>query len=238
MDTKLETPHLVYEIESWHNEMHVRLRNALIQLANDAAEKENKKPSEIKILDVGSGRGELLKELAALGYSVQGVDFDPVCVELTRQYAPCKHLDVTKLEEHFEANSFDIVICSHVLEHLAAPLSVLNQIKKISKRWVILAVPNLLSSLYVGASVFRYPYSNLTHVVGWDPSHFKVFITGHAGLKLVKHNLDGIITIYPGFLRDLVLKLKLGGVMRFLEVQVLGNLFPWFSHSVIYLCEK
>lgn len=72
-----------------------------------------------RVLDLGCGRGELLKLLADRGAETQGVDLDPEALEAARE----KGLDVVQgdLFEFLAAQpdeSYDGVVCAHVVEHV------------------------------------------------------------------------------------------------------------------------
>ena len=73
-----------------------------------------------KILDVGTGTGAIAIILAELGHIVTGIDLGEQMVESARKKAEMKHLPVIFLigdAEHpdFPDNTFDCVICRHLL---------------------------------------------------------------------------------------------------------------------------
>ena len=73
------------------------------------------------LLDVGCGSGEFLHLARAAGWTVQGVDFDPVAVEVARRL----NLDVRHggLESASPpSQGYDCITCSHVVEHVHQPV--------------------------------------------------------------------------------------------------------------------
>jgi 2-polyprenyl-3-methyl-5-hydroxy-6-metoxy-1,4-benzoquinol methylase len=96
------------------------------------------------VLDVGCATGSLLEYLAGRGWHVTGVEISPAA-----GYAREKRkLDVRSvpLEEcKFEAGSFDIVLASHLIEHLNDPRSFLTETRRILKEngRVFITTPNI-----------------------------------------------------------------------------------------------
>lgn len=84
------------------------------------------------VLDIGCATGALLDFLRGKGWSVTGVEISP-----SAEYAQKERkLDVrgTPLEEcNFPAKSFDIVLASHLIEHLNNPRSFLKEVQRILK---------------------------------------------------------------------------------------------------------
>lgn len=82
-----------------------------------------------RLLDLGFGRGYILKLARAYGFEVYGVDSSSA---LTRQLEPefgrsicCGRLGVDPIPW----GSFDVIILSHVAEHFAHPAAVLKEIR-------------------------------------------------------------------------------------------------------------
>jgi ubiquinone/menaquinone biosynthesis C-methylase UbiE len=84
-----------------------------------------------KILDLGAGAG-YVKEMNFKNQvdSIAGIDFDPRVLENT-------YLDESKIMDSnkipFDDNSFDLVFCNNVFEHLEDPLETLNEISRVLK---------------------------------------------------------------------------------------------------------
>lgn len=100
-----------------------------------------------RILDVGSGPGQVLRMLREQGWDAYGVDFSPVAVE----YARRKHgLNVT-LGDLFQAGYkdafFDVVLFNHALEHMYNPVATLREVHRILKPGGLLMIniPNACS---------------------------------------------------------------------------------------------
>jgi len=88
------------------------------------------------ILDVGCGKGYLLKELKKSGYQVTGVDvfdnlgnFDFEYIKASAEKLP------------FPDKSFDIVISTHTLEHIINIRKAAVELKRVAARQVIVVVP-------------------------------------------------------------------------------------------------
>jgi SAM-dependent methyltransferase len=103
------------------------------------------KPGD-NVLDLGCGEGRHVHALHTLGYvNVVGVDRDEPSLEKAREALDdlppreSSHDVVTELhvadalELPFESNSFDVVICSEVLEHIEAFEDVLSEIRRVLK---------------------------------------------------------------------------------------------------------
>ncbi|MBK9125769.1 MAG: class I SAM-dependent methyltransferase [Chloroflexi bacterium] len=85
-----------------------------------------------RLVEVGFGSGEMLRELARLGWRVEGVEFDAVAVEV----AKTKGLDVHKgslLEQEYPDDSIDAILISHVIEHVYDPTKLLSECRRILK---------------------------------------------------------------------------------------------------------
>jgi len=80
-----------------------------------------------RLLDVGCGSGEFMRRMAALGWDVEGLDPDPLAVEVAKKSG---HRVVCSTIEHAPnpAELFDAVTLSHVFEHVTDPAWVLKKI--------------------------------------------------------------------------------------------------------------
>lgn len=188
-----------------------------------------------RILDVGCGRGELLGMLATRGYRCHGVDFDPVCVELSRKHAEATCCAIEALGETFAPASFDVAVLCHVLEHTASPTDVIEAVKRIVRRWIIVAVPNLASTeaFWQALKPSGPSYVNEGHREGWDAAHLLTFLECTCGLKVRRWEPDRVLvpTRVGGWIAR-------AGLADLVEVRLLPRLFPRVSNSLVVLCEK
>lgn len=95
-----------------------------------------------KVLDIGCGASQYTQWLAEKAQSVVGVDILPERVEKSRKMntkanVSYEVMDVTK---DLPADTFDIAVCSHVIEHLDDPVAVLRAIAEKIPR-IIVKVP-------------------------------------------------------------------------------------------------
>lgn len=91
------------------------------------------------VLDVGSGPGFLTKLLVARGFRVTSMD---IVLESLRRFTGSRaQADASRLP--FADRSFDVVLCSEVVEHLrdAEREAAFREMWRVSRRYVMITVP-------------------------------------------------------------------------------------------------
>ena len=92
------------------------------------------------ILDIGCGTGYISKQLE----SCVACDLDWQRLKIARDYTqgdvPLMAADVTQLP--FRDSSFDLVLATEVMEHVPDTNLMLEEIRRVSKRCVLITVPN------------------------------------------------------------------------------------------------
>ncbi len=98
-------------------------------------------PDGVKsIIDVGCGDGKLTRMLRTAGYEVMAVDQSATALKRVPEPKRCISGDSLP----FDNESFDLVVCSEVLEHLPEPLlsKVVRELQRVSKHTIIVTVPH------------------------------------------------------------------------------------------------
>lgn len=139
-----------------------------------------------RVLDVGSGAGETMKELRRLGWEVEGVDFDADAVEAARS---SYGLDVrlgTLESQNYPSNRFDVVIMSHVIEHVHHPVEFIAECRRILKPCgrLVVITPNTES---LGHRLFNVAWLPLD-----PPRHLALFSRATLGLAARKAGLTDV----------------------------------------------
>lgn len=108
---------------------------------------EHKDKNAIRILDVGCGAGELLTiPLGNIGVEILGIDIHPLSISHARERNThnnvkfeCKNIDQLSAKP-----SYDVIICSEVLEHVPEPQDLLFAMKKRLKEdgICVVTIPN------------------------------------------------------------------------------------------------
>jgi len=134
-------------------------------------------PSFTNAIDIGCGEGYLLFRLSERKKErLYGLDLSEGRINTTKKYVPSASLlrgDVLSLP--FPDNSFDIVFCSELLEHITDYKKVVDELIRISKRSIIITVPNELPLVSVMC-----PKCKTKH-----------FLDGHVNF-FTEHNLKAI----------------------------------------------
>jgi 2-polyprenyl-3-methyl-5-hydroxy-6-metoxy-1,4-benzoquinol methylase len=99
-----------------------------------------------RLLEIGCGTGYLLERMRTLGWSVEGIDFDPKCVQaVTERGILCRCGDVR--EHNYAAATFDAIYMGNVIEHVDRPLELLAFCRQLlaPNGKLILVTPNASS---------------------------------------------------------------------------------------------
>ncbi len=100
------------------------------------------------ICEVGCGEGELLKRIHAIFPSANISATDLSKDEIEKAKSNCAPIQIDFSIQNAEAldaypdASFDLVVCCEVLEHLPNPERGLRELWRISKKYVLVSVPN------------------------------------------------------------------------------------------------
>jgi len=106
--------------------------------------KNNDKSETPSILDIGCATGAVLESLRARGWHVTGVEISP-----SAEYAvKTRGLDVRNLpleENKFPPDCFDVILASHLIEHLNDPRGFLSEAHRILKDggYIFVTTPNI-----------------------------------------------------------------------------------------------
>ena len=128
-----------WRIWRWHPEVAIRYLPIVKEIKNIACQptgKEQNYKARLKILEVGSG---WLGISPYLGEEIIGLDEDFE----EKKYNLLKQVKGNILNIPFENNSFDVVICVDVLEHLSFEkrAKAVEELFRVAKKFVFLGVP-------------------------------------------------------------------------------------------------
>lgn len=143
------------------------------------------------ILDAGCGEGFTMSLLLSSGLraTMKGIDFSDEAIAIAKKTAPELAISKASIYElPFKKSSFDLVICSEVLEHLEDPDRAIAEISRVSKKYVLVSVPN--EPYFQIANFLRGKYprtfgNHPEHINHWS-SDAIVSRLKYAGLSIVR----------------------------------------------------
>ncbi|MGB8982006.1 MAG: class I SAM-dependent methyltransferase [Anaerolineales bacterium] len=227
--------HLPYQIDLTTKYAHYEMlwKLTCLDLINRHIAEERR--AGTRVLDVGSGRGEMMQLLAEQGYRVEGFDADPVCIELSSKHGICQRGNIADIASHYPGKLFDIVVSLHVIEHLENPQKSIEQLMRLSSQYLVLATPNLSSFPFLNLSR-NIASCNAGHVCGWNYSHLTNLLQNILHLEIVEWAVDCVRLYdylpYLGWLDNL---LHRSGLRAQFEERILTRIFPNLSNSLIVL---
>lgn len=131
------------------------------------------------ILDVGCGEGYVTNHIKEFknGISIEGVDYSSEVVKKARTLNPkIKFTEGSIYGLRYGDNTFDLLVASEVLEHLEQPQNGIAELKRVSKRYCIITVPN--EPFFRIANILRLKYLSTLgntpgHVQNWTKKDFR-----------------------------------------------------------------
>ena len=135
-----------------------------------------------KVLDAGCGEGFSLNKLIInnVGEELEGIENSKEAIALGKKLFPKAKIKLGSVYDlPYETNYFDLVLCTEVLEHLENPQKALSEIIRVSKKYIILSVPNepffRLANFLAGKYIKSFGNSP-GHINHWNLFSFQRFI--------------------------------------------------------------
>ena len=153
------------------------------------------------IADVGCGDGFVLDMLLTPRPNLTGVGADLDHEALSRGRAlfpniPFVRADIRQLP--YPARSFDLVVCTEVLEHLPDPQVALREICRVSGRYCLFSVPHeplfRLSNLIRGKSITRLG-NDLDHLQNWSRAGFIRLLKPYLNLLSIRQSFPWLVVL-------------------------------------------
>lgn len=94
------------------------------------------------ILDVGAGSGMITRRIAEKFENISACDFSQPCVDWMEEKVKLKEAflsDIYNIQK--PDKSYDVVLCTEVMEHLNEPARAIDELVRIARRKVIITIP-------------------------------------------------------------------------------------------------
>jgi SAM-dependent methyltransferase len=190
-----------------------------------------------RLLDIGAGRGELLKIAGQQGWSVVGIEPSSTFAEYASSFSGAEIRQEPIERCGFADGTFDVVILSAVLEHLYQPDDMIREISRLLRPGGVLYVdvPNedglyfRVGNLYQRLRGRKWvinlsPTFSPFHVFGFTPSSLRALLSKH-GLKPEVWRLYEGVCLLPdsGGFAGMAEKVAARVVTRLSKLGSLGN---------------
>jgi 2-polyprenyl-3-methyl-5-hydroxy-6-metoxy-1,4-benzoquinol methylase len=147
--------------------------------------------------EVGCGEGHVLGALASAGFSVRGCDISQSSLEVARRESKRHGFNISISETSIyeldpAVDSAETVVCCEVLEHLTEPEQALINLLSVTRKDLILSVPN--EPIWHLLNMVRGKYWNALgntpgHYQHWTSRSFIDFVSKHADVVSIKKPL-------------------------------------------------
>lgn len=134
------------------------------------------------VCEVGAGEGFLLHQVEQQlpDVPLMGIDLNDEALAQGRVLFPTLHLEHGDIYHIAHPDtSWDVVVCSEVLEHLGRPAEALQELKRVAKRYVLLSVPHepwfRLGNFARGRHLARLG-NHPEHINQWSKNGFARFV--------------------------------------------------------------
>ncbi len=198
------------------------------------------------LLDVGCGGGAILSAIARPDMRLCGIEVSPEAVRavIDRGFEG-RVADLEEGKLPYASDSFDVVLCYDVFEHLFAPEGLLREIRRVLKDGgvALLCVPNTLNAFnrlvfalgdYVDIMDTSHRTSELfsNHIRLFSKSLFERFLASASFRSIEKH------FYFPEEFTDSRFRLP-GGLAKLVRVPGLHRRLPsLFALGFLYVCVK
>jgi len=169
--------------------------------------------SETKILDYGCGYGTVSKWLVdRFNCQVDAVDSSENELEKAKlAYGDIKNINFVHIEDFsFPANYYDIIVSSHVIEHVHNVGNYLYGINRMLKTdgHLLVSLPNIVNLRFLtllavysekraikrSKKILKEYSKPSHHINGWDPQHF-ITLNASCGFELERYRPTGYISL-------------------------------------------
>lgn len=121
----------------------------------------------MKLLEIGSGRGDFLNAFDDFGIECYGIDIDPSAKKFTPNL-DIQIVDITKDIFPYEDNTFDVIFQKSVIEHVYTPNHLISESIRVLKKGgkLIILTPDWESQ-------YKVFYEDVTHCRPYTPVAMK-----------------------------------------------------------------
>jgi SAM-dependent methyltransferase len=154
--------------DEWQREVYIR--------AASLAKDEDLKT----VYDIGCGSGfKLMKHFR--DYDTVGFDV-PETLQFLQKTYPGRVWKAVPFSDR-STQPADLVICADVIEHVPDPTELLDFIKSLAAKWVVLSTPDR-DTMYPKYDPFHLgPPRNASHIREWSFNEFRKFVAQHLTVK-------------------------------------------------------
>jgi ubiquinone/menaquinone biosynthesis C-methylase UbiE len=153
------------------------------------------------VFDGGCGEGFILNELnlARPIKSCFAIDLDEnEVIDASRNLPFCNVRQGNLYQVPFQDNSFDLVICSEVLEHLDNPGKGLQELHRVCRKYALLSVPR--EPVWRMMNIARFSYwlhlgNTPGHLNHWSRSSFIEFVSDYFRILQIRSPLPWTIVL-------------------------------------------
>jgi SAM-dependent methyltransferase len=153
------------------------------------------------VKELGCGEGFFLNFLSEKfpRIALAGSDISPEAIEYAKSLLPSADLAVESIYELPDADSsHDLIIASEVLEHLEEPEKALKELVRISRRYLLLTVPNepaFQLTNFIRGKYLRSFGNHPEHIQHWSRQSFTEFVSRECNVIVSTASFPWIIIV-------------------------------------------